>query len=89
MADNLVLGISDSHDSGIYLLEEDRIIYSVNEERISRVKNISGFPKKSIKNLIEKLKINPSSIKIIGIAGKSRISSIPNNNDLSLNNKNN
>ena len=40
--DDLVLGLSDSHDCGTSILKADKLIYAVNEERISRKKNLFG-----------------------------------------------
>lgn len=83
---DLILGISDSHDAGICIIKGSELIYAINEERISRVKNQSGFPHKSINNFINKFKIDPSLLKNVGVAGIARISDkIPTNNDLSNN----
>jgi len=45
MADTFrVLGINDYHDSSVCLLENGKIVFALQEERLSRVKNQSGFP---------------------------------------------
>ena len=44
----IVLGIWDGHDSGITLLQDDKILFSINEERLSRRKLDVAFPEKSI-----------------------------------------
>jgi predicted NodU family carbamoyl transferase len=53
-SNDLILGISDSHDSGICVFKDNKIIYAINEERISRIKNQSGFPDLSIVNFLNK-----------------------------------
>ena len=84
---DFILGISDSHDSGICVFQDNKVIYAINEERISRIKNQSGFPDLSITNFLDKFNINPEEINYIAIAGLARISkNIPTNNNLSLNN---
>ena len=86
-SNDLILGVSDSHDSGICVFKDNKIIYAINEERISRIKNQSGFPDLSIINFLDKFNINPEQIKYIAVAGLARISkNIPTNNNLSLNN---
>ncbi|MBW2428471.1 MAG: hypothetical protein JRF56_05885 [Deltaproteobacteria bacterium] len=46
---NKILGIWDGHDSGAALIEGDKILYAVNEERLTRRKLEIAFPTKSIK----------------------------------------
>ena len=45
-----VLGIGQigGQDSSAVLLKDGKIIIAIEEERITRVKHIGGFPKKSI-----------------------------------------
>ena len=45
---NKILGIWDGHDSGAALIEGDKIVYAVNEERLTRRKLEIAFPEKSI-----------------------------------------
>ena len=61
-SNDLILGVSDSHDSGICVFKDNKIIYAINEERISRIKNQSGFPDLSIINFLDKFNINPEQI---------------------------
>ncbi len=44
-----ILKIHDGHDSGASLSDKGVVIAAVNEERLSRIKLFSGFPKKSIR----------------------------------------
>lgn len=40
----LIIGLGDTHDAGVALLQDGRILWSSNEERFSRVKLQAGFP---------------------------------------------
>ena len=44
----IILGIHDGHNSGATVVKDGKILASVLEERLTRKKNESGFPKKSI-----------------------------------------
>jgi len=46
---NYILGIWDGHDAGAALIAGDRILFAVNEERLTRRKLEAGFPFLSIK----------------------------------------
>ncbi len=49
-----ILGISAYfHDSAVALIEDGEIIYASQEERFSRIKHDSSFPKQALKNLLE------------------------------------
>jgi carbamoyltransferase len=48
-----VLGITTEGDSGAAIVEDGRIIAAVNEERLSRMKLVVGFPRLSIKEVME------------------------------------
>ncbi|MBM3255824.1 MAG: hypothetical protein FJZ08_05940, partial [Candidatus Omnitrophica bacterium] len=56
------LGISDfQYNSGITLMEEDNMVFSINEERLSRVKNGGGFPVLSLHEMLRVTGINPAT----------------------------
>lgn len=59
----LILGVWDGHDAGAALLEGERIVFAVNEERFSRRKLEAGFPRSSIAACME-------------LAGTSRIEEV-------------
>src|SRR4030042_6115235 len=44
----VILGIWDGHDSGISISEDSKILFAINEERLSRRKLEVSFPEKSI-----------------------------------------
>ncbi len=47
----VILGINDTHDASACLIKDGKLLVAVQEERYKRVKQISSFPKESIKNI--------------------------------------
>ena len=45
-----VIGIWDGHDAGAALLQGGRVIFAINEERLTRRKLEISFPDRSIKD---------------------------------------
>lgn len=62
---NFILGIWDGHDAGAAIVEGDRILFAVNEERFTRRKLEAGFPRFSIEACLSFAGITPSDIKEI------------------------
>lgn len=63
---NFILGISAFyHDSAVTLLENGKVAYAIQEERLSRVKQDKRFPKNAIKKILEKRGINFNEISAI------------------------
>ena len=55
-----ILGISAFyHDSAAALIKNGEILHAIQEERLTRIKHDSSFPKNSIRNIlnIEKIKL--------------------------------
>jgi carbamoyltransferase len=48
-----IVGIHDNHNASVCLLEDGAIKFAVQEERIVREKNYTGFPYKSLQMLLE------------------------------------
>ena len=60
---SLVLGISAYyHDSAVVLIDNDKIISAVQEERLSRVKNDQSFPILAIKNILDSNKLSLNDV---------------------------
>jgi len=68
--DIIVLGITDGHNSGACLLINGKIEFAISEERISRIKNEAGYPKKAIEKILELTNINIGDIHSVALAGK-------------------
>jgi len=60
-----VLGIWDGHDSGAALLQEGRLRFAVNEERLSRRKLEVRFPTQSIEACLAHAGLHPKQIHIV------------------------
>ena len=54
-------------NSAACLFKNNKLLYAIEEERLSRIKNDSSFPKLAIQKILEKEKIKISDIKIIYI----------------------
>ncbi len=64
----VILGIWDGHDSGISILKDDKILFSINEERLSRRKLEISFPEKSIEYALNYLGLKKEDIGIIAFS---------------------
>ena len=65
----IILGISDSIESHACVLKDGKLIGAVAEERFSRLKSDTGYPKKSIDYLLKYLKIRSTEIDKVVFAG--------------------
>ncbi len=62
------LGIWDGHDSGAAIVKDNRILFAINEERLTRRKLEVAFPEKSIRACLDYLALDPAEITHIGIS---------------------
>lgn len=60
-----ILGIWDGHDSGAALLEDGRLRFAVNEERLTRRKLEIVFPSRSIAACFEQTGLRPDAIDLV------------------------
>jgi carbamoyltransferase len=60
-----ILGIWDGHDSGAALLQDGRLRFAVNEERLSRRKLEIVFPVRSIDACLANSGLNPEQIDVV------------------------
>lgn len=58
----IILGIHDGHNSGATIVKDGKVLASVLEERLTRKKNETGFPKKSIISCLNICKINKQNV---------------------------
>lgn len=63
-----ILGIWDGHDSGAALLQENKVLFAINEERLTRRKLEVAFPEKSIAACLSYLNLTPEDIHHIAIS---------------------
>ncbi len=64
----IVLGITDGQTSGAAILKEGKLVAAVNEERLVRLKQARGFPRASIKEVMEIADVSPDEIDGVGVA---------------------
>ncbi len=64
-----VLGIHDGHNAAAALIEDGRVVAALQEERLNREKNWSGFPELSIRKIFEMASCGPSDIDAVGMNG--------------------
>lgn len=81
----LYLGIADSHDAGVAVIDANgHVVAAVNEERLCRKKMASGFPRLSLEYVLDRVGVRPSDIAAVGLAGRSSAgAAIPLTNDFS------
>ncbi len=60
-----ILGIWDGHDSGAVLLKDSKVLFAINEERLSRRKLEVYFPEKSIEYSLNQAGVKKEDIKVI------------------------
>jgi carbamoyltransferase len=65
-----ILGIHDGHGASACLLEEGVIKYVIQEERLTNVKNESGFPFKSIERILKISGLTTDDIDYVAMASK-------------------
>ncbi len=78
-----VLGVADAHDAGVALVRDGRLVAAVNEERLTREKQVSGLPGRSLKQICEVSGIAPDEIDLVALAGKTWTGHPPPHNDFS------
>lgn len=66
----IVLGIHDGHNSSATLMQDGKVLYSIQEERLSRKKNECGYPKLAINEILRLSNIKSSEIDEIAVASE-------------------
>jgi carbamoyltransferase len=66
-----ILGIGTGGDSGAALVEDGRILAAVNEERISRMKLVEGFPRASIRDVMAQASCAATDLDRVMVAATS------------------
>ena len=57
------------HDSGAALVQNGKVLASINEEKIRNVKHCGGYPTKSIGEVFKIAKLDPSEVDAVAIVG--------------------
>jgi carbamoyltransferase len=66
-----VLGLGTEGDSGAAIVEDGRIIAAINEERLSRMKLVEGFPRGSIREVLQLSGTRAEDLDAVLIGGTS------------------
>ena len=66
-----ILGIGTGGDSGAAVVEDGRILAAVNEERISRMKLVEGFPRDSIRDVLTQTACSAGDLDRVMVAATS------------------
>lgn len=72
----IVLGINDGHGASAALLRDGALIAACEEERLSRLKNHSGFPKLAIAEVLDLAGVDAAEIDLVAVAGRYAASGI-------------
>lgn len=66
--DMTILGISFTHDGTLTVLRDGENVFSIGEERLTRIKSYLGFPFNSLRYVIEKGIVKPEEVDSVAIA---------------------
>tara|TARA_X000000950_G_scaffold224301_1_gene270350 strand:- start:15630 stop:17390 length:1761 start_codon:yes stop_codon:yes gene_type:complete len=67
-----IIGIYDGHNASVAYFKNNKIEFAINEERIVKKKNQSGFPINSLEYLFKNYKITNKNLDYVAIAGTYR-----------------
>jgi len=66
-----IIGINFGHDAAATIIKEGEVIYSIEEEKISRIKQDFGWPKKAIAEGLKQVGLTPSEIDVIAVGSQT------------------
>lgn len=64
----IVLGINEDHNATAALIKDGMVLFAASEERITRLKNDTGYPKKTIDEALRITGIKPSEIDAVAFS---------------------
>lgn len=64
-----ILGINFGHDAAATLIKNGKIILSIEEEKISRVKQDFGWPQQAIDVILKQASLKPEDIDMVAVGG--------------------
>lgn len=65
-----ILGIHDGHNASAVLLVDGQIVFAIQEERLTRVKNQGGIPQRAIHEILERTGYQLSDIDFFALDGQ-------------------
>lgn len=63
-----ILGITITHDGTLCVVKDGKLVFSIGEERLNRVKCYIGFPFKALEYVVEKKIIDPKHIDLVAVS---------------------
>jgi len=66
----IILGINEDHNGTAAIIKDGVVLACASEERFTRVKNDTEYPKKTIDSILQSTGIKPSQIDLVAFAGK-------------------
>jgi carbamoyltransferase len=61
-SEHICVGIHDGHNAAVAAMVDGEIVWAAQEERLSRVKNDSGFPSRALARMFEDLNLAPDKV---------------------------
>jgi carbamoyltransferase len=67
----IVLGISDNHESHACVVVDGKLVSAISEERLSKLKSDSRYPRQAISKALEIAGVEPDQIDLVAFGGSS------------------
>ncbi len=67
-----IISIYDGHNAAVALIRDGKVVYALQEERVSRVKNKQGFQKRALEALLCDTGMAPSEVDTWVYAGREQ-----------------
>ncbi|TAF66236.1 MAG: hypothetical protein EAZ55_06315 [Cytophagales bacterium] len=64
-----ILAIHDGHNASACLMQNGKVIYLIQEERVVKEKNYDGFPHKAVALILEKTNLTIDDVDLVGLNG--------------------
>ena len=61
-SERIYVGVHDGHNAAVAAMVGGNIVWAAQEERLSRVKNHSGFPARALARMFEDLGLSPDQV---------------------------
>jgi len=71
-----VLGIHDGHDASACLMRDGQVVLGSAEERRRNIKNCSGTPRESIREILRRSGVKPSEIDLVALGCRLRTAAV-------------
>ena len=62
-----IIGISFGHSAAAVLIEDNKLLFAIEEEKLTRIKGHITFPSKSIEYILNKRNLKPEDIDFVAL----------------------